>query len=129
MQVFGGYGVVKDYEAERFLRDSLILPIYEGTSQIQALMAAKDLLKAVMRSPRTMLAPGGDSPCLSDTHFPGDMGRHYRRAAESSFSSTVGWLMVDVGRPIGARRRRRRSCVVDKLGEADLAYVLLSADG
>src|SRR5581483_9586365 len=41
MQVFGGYGVVKDYEVERFLRDSLILPIYEGTSQIQALMATK----------------------------------------------------------------------------------------
>ena len=52
MQVFGGYGVVKDYDVERFLRDSLILPIYEGTSQIQSLMATKDLLKAVMRNPR-----------------------------------------------------------------------------
>ena len=47
MQIFGGYGVVKDYDVERFLRDSLILPIYEGTSQIQSLMATKDLLKAV----------------------------------------------------------------------------------
>src|SRR5260370_22399827 len=61
MQVFGGYGVVKDYEGERFLRDSLILPIYEGTSQIQALMATKDLLKTVMRDPSVVPVPGRHS--------------------------------------------------------------------
>jgi len=45
LQLHGGYGFMKDYPAERFLRDSIITPIYEGTSQIQALMATKDTLK------------------------------------------------------------------------------------
>ena len=42
MQVHGGYGVVQDYDVERHYRNALILPIYEGTSQIQALMSLKD---------------------------------------------------------------------------------------
>ncbi|MBI4403538.1 MAG: acyl-CoA dehydrogenase family protein [Deltaproteobacteria bacterium] len=47
LQIFGGYGVCKDYPAERFMRESLIHPIYEGTSQIQSLMVLKDTLKDV----------------------------------------------------------------------------------
>src|SRR5205085_12442853 len=83
MPVFRGYGVGKDYEVERFLRDSLILPIYEGTSQIQSLMATRDLLKAVMRDPRALLVPGGHSPWLTAGRFDGDIGRHYRQALRS----------------------------------------------
>lgn len=37
LQVHGGSGFVKEYLAEQFVRDSLVFPIYEGTSQIQAL--------------------------------------------------------------------------------------------
>jgi alkylation response protein AidB-like acyl-CoA dehydrogenase len=36
MQVFGGLGYIKETGAEKLLRDALVLPIYEGTSQIQA---------------------------------------------------------------------------------------------
>jgi hypothetical protein len=127
MQVFGGYGVVKEYEVERFLRDSLILPIYEGTSQIQALMATKDLLKAVMRNPAGLLAPGGHSPWLSGVQFEGDIGRDYRRALRS-FSSALGWLMLDIGRHIGPRRVSHIMRGGDELDESDLQYVLLSAE-
>src|SRR5256712_5017576 len=42
LQIHGGYGVVDEYDVGRFMRDSLITPIYEGTSQIQSLMAAQD---------------------------------------------------------------------------------------
>src|SRR5207248_9505669 len=94
MQVCGGYGVVKDYTVERYLRDSLILPIYAGTSQIQALMATKDLLKSVMRDPRSLLVPGGHSEWLSSARFEGEVGRHYRHALRQ-FSAALGWLMVD----------------------------------
>lgn len=52
LQVHGGYGVIVDYDAERHYRDSPIYAIYEGTSQIQALMALKDTLKAVMAAPK-----------------------------------------------------------------------------
>jgi alkylation response protein AidB-like acyl-CoA dehydrogenase len=48
LQVHGGYGVINDYDAERFYRDAGVFPIYEGTSQIQALMALKDTMKDVM---------------------------------------------------------------------------------
>ena len=55
MQIHGGYGYVRDYDAERLLRDSLVLPIYEGTSQIQALMALKDHLGAAIEAPQRFL--------------------------------------------------------------------------
>src|SRR5216683_1064170 len=127
MQVFGGYGVVKDYEVERHLRDSLILPIYEGTSQIQSLMATRDFLKAVMRDPRALLVPGGHSPWLATARFEGEIGRHYRQALRS-FSAALGWLMVDVGRQIGPRRAASLMRGTGNLEEADLSYVLLSAE-
>ncbi len=55
MQIHGGYGYSKEYDAERLLRDSLVLPIYEGTSQIQSLMALKDQLGAAMKAPQRFL--------------------------------------------------------------------------
>jgi len=51
IQVLGGYGFMQEYEAERLHRDSFAPLLYEGTSQIQALMALKDLLKYVMKNP------------------------------------------------------------------------------
>src|SRR5215472_6300261 len=103
MQVFGGYGVVKEYEVERFLRDSLILPIYEGSSQIQALMAVKDLLKSVMRDPRSLLVPVGHSPWLAGARFEGTLGRQFAAAAQD-FGRALNWLVWDVARRIGPRR-------------------------
>ena len=127
MQVFGGYGVVKDYEVERFLRDSLILPIYEGTSQIQSLMATKDLLKVVMRDPRALLVPGGHSPWLAGASFDGDIGRLYREALRN-FGRALAWLMFDLGRQIGPKRAAQVVRGNGELDEDDLGYVLLSAE-
>ncbi|TDI96392.1 MAG: acyl-CoA dehydrogenase [Caldithrix sp.] len=45
VQIFGGYGYLKDYPVERFMRDSKITEIYEGTSEIQRLVIARELLK------------------------------------------------------------------------------------
>jgi hypothetical protein len=55
MQIHGGFGYTKDYEAERLLRDALVLPVYEGTSQIQALMTLKDELKDILNAPLSFL--------------------------------------------------------------------------
>jgi alkylation response protein AidB-like acyl-CoA dehydrogenase len=44
IQVLGGYGYMKDYPAERMLRDAKITQIYEGTNQIQRLVIARHLL-------------------------------------------------------------------------------------
>jgi alkylation response protein AidB-like acyl-CoA dehydrogenase len=43
VQVFGGYGYMRDYPVEKYLRDAKLLQIYEGTNQIQRLMIARRL--------------------------------------------------------------------------------------
>ncbi|MFH0887842.1 MAG: acyl-CoA dehydrogenase [Planctomycetota bacterium] len=45
IQIYGGYGYTKDYPVERFYRDARITEIYEGTSEIQRLVIAANLLK------------------------------------------------------------------------------------
>ncbi len=44
IQVLGGYGYMKEYPAERMMRDAKITQIYEGTNQIQRLVIARELL-------------------------------------------------------------------------------------
>lgn len=56
IQVLGGYGFIKEYPVERYHRDSFGPLLYEGTSQIQALMALKDTLKYVMKDPKKFLS-------------------------------------------------------------------------
>lgn len=51
IQALGGYGFIEEYDASRYHRDSFAPLLYEGTSQIQALMAMKDLMKFIMRAP------------------------------------------------------------------------------
>ncbi len=43
VQIFGGYGYMKDYPVEKLLRDAKILQIYEGTNQIQRIIIARNL--------------------------------------------------------------------------------------
>ncbi len=45
VQIFGGYGYLRDFPAERHFRDAKITEIYEGTSEIQRLVIASALLK------------------------------------------------------------------------------------
>jgi alkylation response protein AidB-like acyl-CoA dehydrogenase len=45
VQIFGGYGYLTDFPAERHFRDAKITEIYEGTSEIQRLVIASALLK------------------------------------------------------------------------------------
>jgi acyl-CoA dehydrogenase len=44
VQVFGGYGFIKDYKVEKLMRDAKIMQLYEGTSQIQRLVIARETL-------------------------------------------------------------------------------------
>lgn len=45
LQIHGGYGYMRDYPIERMYRDARIVPIYEGTSEIQKGIIARELLK------------------------------------------------------------------------------------
>jgi len=45
IQIHGGYGYIREYNVERYLRDAKITEIYEGTSEIQRIVIARSLLK------------------------------------------------------------------------------------
>jgi alkylation response protein AidB-like acyl-CoA dehydrogenase len=50
VQLFGGYGYVKDYPIEKYMRDAKITQIYEGTNQIQRLVIARSVLREAAAS-------------------------------------------------------------------------------
>jgi len=45
VQILGGYGYIKEYPAERFMRDAKITQIYEGTQEVQRLVIAREMIK------------------------------------------------------------------------------------
>jgi acyl-CoA dehydrogenase len=57
VQVYGGYGFIKDYPVEKLMRDAKILQLYEGTAQIQRLVIAREtLLPRRLQEPATATA-------------------------------------------------------------------------
>jgi len=47
IQILGGYGYIKEYDVERFFRDAKILEIGEGTSEVQRMIIARELINSV----------------------------------------------------------------------------------
>ena len=45
VQLFGGYGYIREYDVERMMRDAKITEIYEGTSEVQRMVISANLLK------------------------------------------------------------------------------------
>lgn len=45
VQILGGYGYIKEYPVERFMRDAKITQIYEGTEETQRLVIAREMLR------------------------------------------------------------------------------------
>jgi acyl-CoA dehydrogenase len=57
VQIYGGYGFIKEYKVEKFMRDAKIMQLYEGTSQIQRLVIAREtLLPRRIEQPATATA-------------------------------------------------------------------------
>jgi 3-(methylthio)propanoyl-CoA dehydrogenase len=61
MQIHGGMGYMRETGAEKLLRDALVLPVYEGTSQIQSLMAMKDCLTGMIKRPQAFVSRLGQA--------------------------------------------------------------------
>ena len=68
VQIHGGYGFVKDYPAEKFFRDVKLTTIGEGTSEIQRLVIARQLLLASCPSLAVACARATAGDCAR--HFP-----------------------------------------------------------
>jgi len=49
VQIFGGYGYMRDYPVEKYMRDAKITQIYEGTNQIQRSVIASELIKETLK--------------------------------------------------------------------------------
>ena len=71
VQIHGGYGFVKDYPAEKFFRDVKLTTIGEGTSEIQRLVIAREILGRGRR--RT---PGRYNPCSVRPFLPATRSTH-----------------------------------------------------
>src|SRR5437867_4013918 len=121
LQIHGGYGVVDEYDVGRFMRDSLITPIYEGTSQIQSLMAVRDLMKWTMKHPRSLLR-GGPSPLLAKASFDGRAGTDFA-AARGHIVATLRSLVTRVVRRKGPGVLRGAPLV-----DEDFGPILLHAE-
>ena len=121
LQIHGGVGVVDEYDVGRFMRDSLITPIYEGTSQIQSLMAVKDLMKATLQRPRSLLGRG-PSRLLADASFDGRVGSDFAAAR----GHIVGILRSLMGRLV--RRKGPGLLRGAPLADEDLGPILLHAE-
>lgn len=121
LQVHGGVGVIDEYDVGRFMRDSLITPIYEGTSQIQSLMAVKDLMKWTMQRPTSLLRRG-PSRLLADASFDGRIGADFAAAR----GHIVGALRSLVTRLV--RRKGPGLLRGAPLADEDLGPILLHAE-
>jgi len=121
LQIHGGYGVVDEYDVGRFMRDSLITPIYEGTSQIQSLMAVKDLMKWTLRAPASLVRRG-PSRILARASPGGRAG--------SDFAAARGHIQGSL-RLLVARLLRRKGPALlrgAELSDEDLGPILLHAE-
>ena len=49
VQIYGGYGYMRDYPVEKYMRDAKITQIYEGTNQIQRGIIANELIKELIK--------------------------------------------------------------------------------
>ena len=59
VQVYGGYGFMKDYPVEKLMRDAKIMQLYEGTAQIQRIVIAREVLGS---GPRLIRPPDRRRP-------------------------------------------------------------------
>src|SRR4051794_23591008 len=76
VQVYGGYGFIKEYPVEKLMRDAKIMQLYEGTSQIQRLVIAREVLM-----PRQIDDPRPETT-KQDTDVAAEASQQARAAAE-----------------------------------------------
>ena len=93
VQVYGGYGFIKEYPVEKLMRDAKIMQLYEGTSQIQRLVIAREVLM-----PRRV-----DTPAEMATARPTSAGAR----PQPAWPSRIPHDRAALGRRRGTQRGRR----------------------
>ena len=132
VQIHGGSGYTKEYGAEKLLRDALVMPIYEGTSQIQSLMAMKDAMSNIMRNPQKFLTRVAQSRWRSLSALD-PLERRVARLTALSLSAQQHLIQrtaTDKLRSLGKHRVREWSKEFFQNWEPkrDFAYAMLHAE-
>lgn len=96
MQIHAGNGYTKDYDAERLLRDALVVPVYEGTSQIQALMALKDNMMDALKKPQRFLQKMARAK-VGAIRAPSELERRLH-ALESQYYSALQAILLKIAK-------------------------------
>lgn len=87
MQIYGGMGYINETGVHKYLRDALVMPVYEGTSQIQALMATKDHLLWAAKDPAGFLRRAARARLAARTADT-ELQRNVSRAEAMVFGAT-----------------------------------------
>jgi alkylation response protein AidB-like acyl-CoA dehydrogenase len=121
LQIHGGSGYMCEFGAEKLLRDSLVLPIYEGTSQIQCLMAMKDNLLPIFKKPMSFVL-GMIGTCLSATFSFG------RARGVATVRLRSQFAMFNLIRRIAVAKLRSSGNLSDWDPKTDFAPAMLHAE-
>lgn len=131
IQIHGGAGYTKDYGAEKLFRDAMVLPIYEGTSQIQALMAMKDNMVRVINKPQEFLGKIAHARWLSVAAKDADERRVARLRVQ-----TLSAIQTMLQRTIASKFKDIRNLPITKWKDAfvqmdpkrDFSFAMMHAE-
>jgi hypothetical protein len=132
LQIHGGNGYMREFGAEKLLRDALVFPIYEGTSQIQSLMAMKDTLKGIMKAPGVFLKRSAQARWRA-VSAADPLERRLARLQQTSFAAQQHIIMRSVTAKVRAARsngsaRWSRQLLTDWDPKRDFSFALLHAE-
>jgi len=99
MQIFGGMGYIDETGIHKLLRDALVMPVYEGTTQIQALMATKDHLLWSIRDPAGFVRRAARARLLARTAST-QLARDVNRAEAMLHAATENILLKIFGKKV-----------------------------
>jgi alkylation response protein AidB-like acyl-CoA dehydrogenase len=132
VQIHGGVGYTKDFGAEKLLRDAMVMPIYEGTSQIQALMAMKDTLGGILKNPQRFVRRGAQARWRALSSRDG-LERAVARIQSLSFSAQQHLILRTAGDKLKATAQKPiaewpRQFLKNWNPKRDFAYAMLHAE-
>jgi hypothetical protein len=102
LQIHGGSGYIQEYGVEKMLRDAVVMPIYEGTSQIQSLMAMKDTLLEAIRRPKDFVRGAATARWRAVSGAP--LERRVARLQTLSYATQQHLIGRIAGRKVGELR-------------------------
>ncbi|MBN2216139.1 MAG: acyl-CoA dehydrogenase family protein [Pirellulales bacterium] len=138
VQVLGGSGYIKDYAAQRYLRDSRITTIYEGTSQLQVVAAIRGVTSGTFEQFAGELEQKSyDDPALAElkeklvaakqiiletiqfvkTQSSAYVDLHARRLVDSAIAVIVGHLLLDQATACDRKKVVARRFITSRLPE------------